>query len=108
METWVFDRSGPYSAGTFNIHEEPEKFTQIMCGYMMMDDEELGLDTVTERQDDQLFVTVSADEARGKKRKLEMEHEPIAYQRAIVCRGTCCRRAKATRTDDFDCVVKFS
>ncbi|KAG6289530.1 hypothetical protein E4U09_004950, partial [Claviceps aff. purpurea] len=28
METWVIDRSGPYSGTTFNVHEEPEKFVQ--------------------------------------------------------------------------------
>lgn len=26
MELWVFDRSGPYSSGSFDIHSEPEKF----------------------------------------------------------------------------------
>ncbi|KAA6408372.1 MAG: serine threonine- kinase Sgk2 [Lasallia pustulata] len=26
METWIFDRSGPYSGATFDVHEEPEKF----------------------------------------------------------------------------------
>lgn len=26
MELWVFDRSGPYSSGEFDIHKEPEQF----------------------------------------------------------------------------------
>ncbi|KAG6071943.1 hypothetical protein E4U33_003422 [Claviceps sp. LM78 group G4] len=51
METWVFDRSGPYSGATFNVHEEPEKFLQVLCGYLMMSDEELGLDILTEEKD---------------------------------------------------------
>ncbi|KAG6300852.1 hypothetical protein E4U45_003641, partial [Claviceps purpurea] len=51
METWVFDRSGPYSGATFNVHEEPERFVQVLCGYLMMGDEELGLDTFTEEKD---------------------------------------------------------
>ncbi|KAG6071946.1 hypothetical protein E4U33_003425 [Claviceps sp. LM78 group G4] len=51
METWVFDRSGPYSGATFNVHEEPEKFVQVLCGYLMMSDEELGLDILTEEKD---------------------------------------------------------
>ena len=38
MELWVFDRSGPYSSGEFDIHEEPEKFIQAIAGYAMMDD----------------------------------------------------------------------
>ncbi|KAG5940854.1 hypothetical protein E4U59_002178, partial [Claviceps monticola] len=32
MEIWVFDRSGPYSGATFNVHEEPEKFVPAFCG----------------------------------------------------------------------------
>ncbi|KAG5916176.1 hypothetical protein E4U61_003882, partial [Claviceps capensis] len=33
METWAFDGSGTYSGATFNVHEEPEKFVQVLCGY---------------------------------------------------------------------------
>ena len=36
MELWVFDRSGPYSSGEFDIHEEPEKFIRTIAGYAMM------------------------------------------------------------------------
>lgn len=28
MELWVFDRSGPYSSGEFDIHEEPAKSSE--------------------------------------------------------------------------------
>jgi hypothetical protein len=108
METWVFDRSGPYSGTTFDIHEEPEKFISVMCGYLMMSDEELGLDTFIKTKETRRFVTLL--EARGKKRKrkLELEPDPIAHQRAIVCRGTSCFRAKAAGATEFDSVVKYS
>ena len=43
IELWVFDRSGPYSSGESDIHEEPKKFIRAIAGYAMMDDEELGL-----------------------------------------------------------------
>ncbi|KAF2457385.1 hypothetical protein BDY21DRAFT_385711 [Lineolata rhizophorae] len=95
MEMWAFDRSGPYSAATFDVYEEPERFIQVLWGYVMMSHEELGLDTFVEKKDGKLFVTLSTDR-RGKKRKLELDPEPIAYQRS------------SARTDDFDCVVKFS
>ncbi|RMZ78041.1 hypothetical protein DV736_g6695, partial [Chaetothyriales sp. CBS 134916] len=106
METWVFDRSGPYSAGRFNIHKEPERFIQALCGYVMMSDEELGLDTFINQQDGKMCVTLSESRG-GKKWKLELDPDPIVHQRAIVCRGTTCYRAKATHRD-FDYVVKFS
>ncbi|KJZ69252.1 hypothetical protein HIM_11355 [Hirsutella minnesotensis 3608] len=95
METWVFDRSGPYSGATFDVHEEPEKFIQVMC--------------VIKEKDDKLFITIPV-EARGKKRKreLELDPNPISLQRAIVCRGTSCFLAKPIGADEFDRVVKFS
>ncbi|KAM3509002.1 hypothetical protein MY11210_006497 [Beauveria gryllotalpidicola] len=109
METWIFDRSGPYSGATFDVHEEPEKFIQVMCGYLMMSNKELGLDTITKEKDGMLFVTLPV-EARGKKRKreLKLNPNPIALQRAIVCRGTSCFLAKPTGAAKYDRVVKFS
>ncbi|KAI1271450.1 serine/threonine-protein kinase Sgk2 [Xylaria sp. FL0933] len=109
METWVFDRSGAYSGATFDIHEQPETFMLVMCGYLMMTDEELGRDTFLKRRDGGLLITVPA-EGGGTDEKLELELNPIpiAYQGAIVCRGTCCFLAKAKGATDFDKVVKFS
>ncbi|MCJ1360430.1 MAG: hypothetical protein MMC33_010435 [Icmadophila ericetorum] len=102
MELWIFDRSGPYSSGVFNIHEEPEKFIQAIAGYTMMDDEELGLDTFIERDDKDQFISVT-DDSTGKDKRLQLEENPFVKQRAIVCRGTNCYR-----TIDQTSVVKFS
>ena len=106
METWVFDRSGPYSAGRFDIHEQPKRFIQILCGYVMMSDEELGLDTFTMQSGKKLAVELTGP--RGKKRKLELDPNPIAHQQAVVCRGTTCYLAKKLWIKDYDCVVKLS
>ncbi|KAL7791946.1 serine/threonine-protein kinase Sgk2 [Trichoderma ceciliae] len=110
METWVFDRSGPYSGATFDIHDEPDKFIQVMCGYLMMSDVELGLDTFITKKDNRLFVTIPIEvrPTTNRKRKLELHPDPIAFQRAIVCRGTSCFLAKDVGTTEFDTVVKFS
>ncbi|TWU72882.1 hypothetical protein ED733_004096 [Metarhizium rileyi] len=71
MENWVFDRSGPYSGTVFDIHKDPEKFIQVLCGYLMMTDDKLGLDTFCVEKEDKAFVTLPA-EPRGKKQKLEL------------------------------------
>ena len=102
MELWIFDRSGPYSSGEFNIHEEPEKFIWAIAGYTMMSDEELGLDTFIEQNGDDRFIGIT-DDATGKKKRLQLERDPFVKQRAIVCRGTNCYR-----TSDQASVVKFS
>jgi hypothetical protein len=102
MELWVFDRSGPYSSGEFDIHKEPEQVIRAIAGYAMMSDEELGLDTFVERDGEDRFITITED-VTGKEKRLQLEPVPIVIQRAIVCRGTNCYRSK-----DSEYVVKFS
>ncbi|KAG5942176.1 hypothetical protein E4U59_001301 [Claviceps monticola] len=84
METCAFDRTGPYSDATFNVHEEPEKFVQAFCGYLMMKDEELG------------WIS------------LRKKRTPISYWRAIISRATTCFTAKPIGAPETDRVVKYS
>ncbi|SLM36384.1 protein [Lasallia pustulata] len=107
MELWVCDRSGPYSSGEFDIHKEPEQFIRAIAGYAMMSDEELGLDTFAEWDGEDRFITITED-ATGKERRLQLESHLIAYQRAIVCRGTSCFRASIPSSEDPRYVVKLS
>ncbi|KAG6102347.1 hypothetical protein E4U31_003394 [Claviceps sp. LM219 group G6] len=87
MELWVFDRSGPYSSGTFDIHDEPDKFARALIGYTTMDDDALGLDMVIERQDGHRYITL--DDASGKETRLRLD-KAMNRCRAIVSRGTTC------------------
>lgn len=48
MELWVFDRSGAYSSGEFDIHHEPIKCATALVAYATMDDESMGLDRFIE------------------------------------------------------------
>jgi len=107
MRSWVFDRSGPYSSTAFDINEEPERFVRMIAAYVMMSDEELGLDTFIERDNGDWFIIVMED-ATGKERRLQLESVPIAHQRAIVCCGTSCFRAKTPSSEDLRYVAKFS
>ena len=106
MRAWVFDRSGPYGSTAFDIHEEPERLIRTIAAYVMMSDDELGLDTFTERNGGNRFITV--EDAMGKERRFRLESDPIAYQRAIVCRGTSCFRARIPGSEDLQYVAKFS
>ena len=98
----MFDRSGPYSSGPFDIHEKPEQFIRAIAGYTMMSDEELGLDTFVERDGGDLSITVTED-ATGDEKRLQLVPDPLIVQRAIVCRGTNCYRTK-----DSNSVAKFA
>ncbi len=48
------------------------------------------------------------EDATGKERRLQLESVPIAHQRAIVCCGTSCFRAKTPSSEDLRYVAKFS
>jgi hypothetical protein len=50
MELWIFDRSGLYSPGTFDIHEEPDKFARALVGYATINDAAMGLDTFIKQE----------------------------------------------------------
>ncbi|QPH01029.1 hypothetical protein C2857_005218 [Epichloe festucae Fl1] len=65
MEIWAFDRSGCYSPGAFDIHKKPERFIQVIAGYTMMNDEELGLDTFTERNGDAHLIHIEQEGSSG-------------------------------------------
>ena len=98
MELWVFDRSGPYSSGPFDIHDEPDKFARALVGYTTMDDEAMGLDTFIQRQDTHRYVTL--DDADGNVKMIKLE-KAMVRQRAIVCRGTTCYETRDKHVAKF-------
>ena len=107
VELWVFDRSGPYGSEKFDLHKDPGRFIKVIASYTMMSDEDLGLNTyIKESKYGRYVVFNGDDEVEGE--RLYLEGEPIAFQRAIVCRGTTCYRAKRLYVDDWEFVAKFS
>lgn len=105
MECWVFDRSGCYSPGAFNINQEPGRFIQVIAGYTMMEEEELGLDTFTEQDDDCCFIHI---DGANRRERLRLESEAFTHQRAIVCRGTSCYLTETPESKGWNYVTKFS
>ncbi|KAI9765989.1 MAG: hypothetical protein M1840_006996 [Geoglossum simile] len=106
IELWVFDRSGPYSCEKFDLHMNPDRFIKVMAGYTMMSDEELGLNTYIKQDEHGKYIIFKGQDKDEE--KLYLEDEPIAFQRAIVCRGTTCYRVKRLGVKDWEFVVKFS
>ncbi|KAK2590651.1 hypothetical protein QQS21_011664 [Conoideocrella luteorostrata] len=87
MELWVFDRSGAYSSGEFDVHREPDKFARALVAYATMDNEAMGLDRSIEWKDSHRYMTV--ERADGKDERVELK-DLLVKQRAVVCRGTTC------------------
>ncbi|KAM4064067.1 hypothetical protein HRG_007111 [Hirsutella rhossiliensis] len=59
----VFSCQPTRCPGAFDIHEKPERFIQVIAGYTMINDEELGLDTFTELDGDSRLIRIEQDEA---------------------------------------------
>jgi hypothetical protein len=76
-----------------------------MAGYTMMSDEELGLNTYIKDDEHGKYIMFKV---KNKEQRLYLEEEPIAFQHAIVCRGTTCYRARRPGAKDWEFVVKFS
>ncbi|KJZ68352.1 hypothetical protein HIM_12261 [Hirsutella minnesotensis 3608] len=98
MELWVFDRSGPYSSGTFNVHEEPDKFARALVGYATMDDDAMGLDTFIERKGGSRSITL--DDTNGGTSRIQLMN-PMVRQKAVVCRGTTCFMTRGKQVAKF-------
>ena len=107
VELWVLDRSGLYSCEKFDIHINPQRFIRVMAGYTMMSDEELGMNTYIKEDRIGKYIMFKGED-KAKEEKLYLEGRPIAFQRAIVCRGTTCYRAKRRDSKRWEFVVKFS
>ncbi|KAI1357851.1 serine/threonine-protein kinase Sgk2 [Xylaria arbuscula] len=98
IELWVFDRSGAYSSGPFDIHDEPDKFAPAFIGYTTMDDDAMGLDTFIEREVGHRYVTL--DDANGKQTKVRLDKAMVRHK-GIVCRGTTCYETQNSHVAKF-------
>ncbi|OAA42147.1 serine/threonine-protein kinase Sgk2 [Metarhizium rileyi] len=89
MELWIYDRSGLYSSGEFDIHENPENLARALVAYATMNNDAMGLDTFVEQKNNRRYVV--AKDAAGKEKRVEVAKKKLLVrQRAIVCRGTTC------------------
>ncbi|KGQ02071.1 hypothetical protein PAAG_11252 [Paracoccidioides lutzii Pb01] len=102
MEVWVFDRSGPYSSGIIDVYTDSKWFFQVLVGYTMMSDEELGLDIFIARNGNKSIVIKEPGNSEEKK---VMLGKMLSYQCAIVCHGTTCFLANDGQVEG---VAKFS
>ncbi|KAI1159506.1 serine/threonine-protein kinase Sgk2 [Nemania serpens] len=98
MELWVFDRSGAYSSGAFDIHDKPDTSARALVGYATMGNNAIGLDTFIEREGKYHYVTVDNVDSNETRIRLS---RPIVRQNAIVCRGTTCYETQDSNVAKF-------
>jgi len=72
-----------------------------------MSDDEWGMNTYAKEDKAGKYITFKGEDER-KEGKLYLEDRPIAFQRAIVCKGTTCYRANRKNSKRWEFAVKFS
>ncbi|CCU75438.1 serine/threonine-protein kinase Sgk2 [Blumeria hordei DH14] len=102
LQLWVYDRSGPYSCSYIDIGKSPKTLVHVLVTYMLMNDDELGLDPKVKYEGEDMIVHLQVPGSK-ELRKFTLDPVPISQQKAYLCRGTTCYRAR-----DLSCVVKFS
>ncbi|EPQ63570.1 BgtA-20991 [Blumeria graminis f. sp. tritici] len=102
FELWVFDRTGAYSSGLKSIVSEKEMFVRAISSYLLMTDEELGLDLSTSQVGENLFVTIKGSND-DPTMQFQIEPKPIIQPQRLITRGSTC-----FETEDKLSVVKYA
>lgn len=84
MEQWAFDRSGSYSSGEFDIHQELGRFIKAILGYANMSDAELGLDTYIEEQGTNQSITIRSDLTGRRTKCCQRQHLSLSSGRSCA------------------------
>ena len=87
MRLWQFDRSGCSGSISFDVNNDGLLFVQIMLGFHLMNNEQLGFDpTIQQSKDGKRYMNISR---AGRIERLVIEKE-IRKQAVIVGRATTC------------------
>ena len=89
MRLWHFDRLSSSGSSSFDINKDGFKFTYVMLSYVLMNNEQLGLDPTIQQSDGKRYMEITRN---GKIERLILT-EDITKQAVIVGRATTCWRA---------------
>ncbi|CAD6500539.1 BgTH12-06249 [Blumeria graminis f. sp. triticale] len=102
LQLWVYDRPGPYSCSLIDISKSQRGLVHALAAYMLMSDEEHGIDPSIQHHDDKIVIKLQVP-GTNHKQEFALETEPFEWQKAPVSCGTCCYC-----NIDKKFVVKFS
>lgn len=86
MRLWQFDRSGSSGSSSFDINEDGFRFVNVMLGYCLMNDKQLGYDPTIQQSDGKCYVEVTR---HGETERLILT-KLIKKQVLIAGRATTC------------------
>jgi len=109
LEMWTFDRAGAYSGEMFDIEENPHYLTHIFGRYMSMDDNEIGLNPVLQKDGHEVFLKLKGY-PQASNGRISIEKVAFVKQDYLVGPGTTCFKAPGNSelAGAPDMVVKFA
>ncbi|CAD6501160.1 BgTH12-01414 [Blumeria graminis f. sp. triticale] len=102
IEFWLIDRTGAFSSGLISIEDDERALVRAISSYLLMSDEELGLDTTIRQVDERSMITIANGES-GETREIEIDPKPLTHPRKLLSNGTTCYRSL-----DDKLLVKYS
>ncbi|SZF02213.1 unnamed protein product [Blumeria hordei] len=102
IEFWLIDQTGAFSSGLVSIEDDEQVLVRAISSYLLMSDEELGLDTTIRKVDGRSMITISSGES-GETREIEIDPKPLIRPRELFSNGTACYRSL-----DDKLLVKYS
>lgn len=109
VQLFIFDRSGCYASESFDIHNKPGWFAQVLVGYATMNEFEMGGPDFFKKKKwgkKGKYISFQPINSKGSRFKLRLKDENLFFsQHAIVCRGTICFKV---HSNSIDGVVKLS
>ncbi|KAJ3560567.1 hypothetical protein NPX13_g9258 [Xylaria arbuscula] len=110
VELWMFDRSGAYVCETFGMDLMPNRFLNVLSGYLAMSDDELGLSNlIKEDEVGKYILSSTADMKVNYGEKLYLRDPPIfaRLNKKIMSDGLTCYSARREDSEDWEFVVKL-
>ncbi|SZF00730.1 unnamed protein product [Blumeria hordei] len=101
LELWIIVRSGGYSSGEIDVIKSQEKLVRALSSYMLMSDEELGLDSFVRYVVQHAYITIPECDKSGE--NIEVVPEPMTRPVTIHSGGNTCHQ-----TTDGEYMIKFS
>ena len=89
LRLWQFDRSGSSGSTSFDVNKDGHQFVQVMLGFYLMSDKQLGFDPTIHREDGKRWIEITRN---GSTERLFVESE-VRKHAAIIGRATSCWKA---------------
>ncbi|SZF04640.1 unnamed protein product [Blumeria hordei] len=89
LKLWVYNRLEPYSCSYIDIGKSPKTLVHVLVTYMLVNDDELGLDPKAKYVGEDMIVHLQVPGSK-ELRTFALDPVPSSQHKSYLCRGTTC------------------